>query len=573
MRLRKVNRDDTYLLGPGRQCELLVANALDIITVINTDGTIRYESPSIETVFGYSPDELVNQNVYNFIHPDDKQILVEVIERSLKTGKPVHAEFRFRHKDGLWRYLESVGNVLFNDPDIRGIVLNLRDITDRKKLQENVDYHRNYDALTGLPNRAYIMQQVQECIRNSSCNTGGRFALALLGLDRFKLINESLGYNTGDEVLKTVAERLNGCLRRGDLVARLGEDKFIILINDVQTEEDIKPIENRIQTAFAMPIVVMGHKIITSATMGIALSSVEYESPDDMLRDADIAMYRAKQNRRGSYEIFQVEMYQLAVTRFNLELDLANALEQKEFVVYYLPTVSLADGRIVGVEALVRWQHGERGLVMPDKFIPVAEESGLINAIGEGVLRTACRDLAIWRQLGRNDLRLAVNFSVKQFQTQNVPALLREVLAEYNIDAEVFELEITESTLMKHDEQTRHLIDEIERLGISIAVDDFGTGYSSLSYLKRLPCHVLKIDRSFVKDIVTDKEAVTIAKTIILMGHSLGLKVLAEGVETRDQLALLKGFGCDEIQGYLFSKPVTYEEITRMLVEQKRLDF
>lgn len=564
-RLHRANRNGFQLLGSGEICDLLMNNSLDVITMITSDGVIRYESPSIKAVLGYLPDKLVGRSMYDLVHPNDKQILLDAVTRSVKGNKPVHTEFRFRHKNGLWRYLESI--------IIKGVILCSRDISEQKTLQKRIDYHKNYDVLTGLPNRSHILKIVQEFLESDSWITEKRFALAVLGLDRFKLVNESLGHCAGDRVLKIVAERLSGCIRRGDRAARLGEDKFIILINSIQTEEDVRIVVNRVQNALTSPVVVMDQKIIISATMGITLSAVGYASSEIMLRDADIAMYRAKQNRRGSYEVFQAEMYQWAMRRFRMEQELVRALEQNEFVVYYLPTVSLNDGKIVGVEALVRWRHAERGLVMPDEFIPVAEESGLINAIGEMVLRTACKDLANWIQLGRSGLRLAVNFSVKQLHTQNVPALLKAVLTEYNIASEVFELEITESTIMNNDEQTTYLMDEIERLGISIAVDDFGIGYSSLSYLKRLPCHVIKIDRSFVKDIVDDEDATTIAKTIILMGHSLGLKVLAEGVETQEQLALLKEFGCDEIQGYLFSKPVPAGEISQILKEDKRLNF
>lgn len=548
-------------------CQLLIENSLDVISVLNSDGVIEYQSPSVTRILGYDREELTGRPAYELIHPEDREKILAISKTVTEGRNSAEGEFRFRHKNGAWRYLEAVASVFTTAAGNVGFVINSRDITDKRELEEQLLYEALHDSLTGLPNRNYLLEQLRSTVIRAKKKQNYLFGVIALGLDRFKIVNESLGFHNGDKLLQELARRLLGCVRLGDIAARIGGDRFTLLLREVKDVNDVLRVAERIQDTLGSSFMIDNQEVFTTATLGIALSDTALQDEEELLRNADIAMHRAKKASPGSWQIYHSEMYEDLFELLQLEFDLRRAVERQEFTVHYLPTISLATGRMVGAEALVRWQHPERGLVFPDQFIGAAEETRLICAIGEQVLRQACAQLKEWHELGHTDLRIAVNFSVDQFRNQDLPALVRQVLTEYGIRPENFEMEITESIIMKSKSVT--MLQELHDMGIKISIDDFGTGYSSLSYLKKIPSHVLKIDKSFIRGINTDQEDTAIAKTIILMAHSLGLQVLAEGVETKEQLDMLKQLECDEVQGYYFSKPRPGAEITQMIEQEK----
>jgi diguanylate cyclase (GGDEF)-like protein len=396
-----------------------------------------------------------------------------------------------------------------------------------------------------------------------------------LDLDRFKVVNDSLGHTVGDLLLIESAHRLQACLRGEDTVARLGGDEFVILLEDVQDLIDVTHIANRVQTDLALPYDLEGHKVFVSVSMGIVPNAAEYERPEDVLRDADIAMYRAKGQGRGRYEMFDTTMLAYATTRLEMETNLRKALERKEFVIHYQPIVELETRRIVGFEALVRWQHPTRGLISPAEFIPMAEETGLIVPIGYWVLAEACRQIREWQSLFPADppLTVSVNLSARQFAQLDLVKKVAWSLQKTGLDASGLQLELTESMIVEDAESTAAILSELRSLGVQVQIDDFGTGYSSLGYLQRLPIDTLKIDRTFVSRIGRDKGGTEIIRTILALAHDLGMKVVAEGIETDEQLSKLSAMECEYGQGYLFTKPVDSQTVEALLSKSSQRVF
>lgn len=396
-------------------------------------------------------------------------------------------------------------------------------------------------------------------------------AVMLIDLDRFKVINDTLGHAIGDRLLQEVAQRLTGCLREGDTVARLGGDEFMLLLPGVEhTKSTIKIVQKILET-FKSPFYFNDHELHITTSIGIALYPDDGEDAQTLLKNADTALHRAKEQGRNNYQFYTSTMNATALERLSLEGKLRHALEREEFVVYYQPQVSLSTGQIVGMEALVRWRHPDLGLIPPMKFIPLAEETGLIIPLGFWVLRTACAQNKAWQKAGYPPLRVAVNLSTRLFKQQTFIQVVAQTLHETGLDPDYLELELTEGIIMENIETTITTLKELKKMGVHISVDDFGTGYSSLAYLKRFPIDTLKIDRSFVLDITTDPDDAMIAMLIINVAHHLKLRVIAEGVETKEQLAFLRSHGCDEIQGYLFSRPLPAEEFVRLLQERRTL--
>jgi diguanylate cyclase (GGDEF)-like protein len=391
-----------------------------------------------------------------------------------------------------------------------------------------------------------------------------------MDLDRFKIINDSLGHSTGDRLLVAVAQRLQSCIRPGDIVSRFGGDEFALLLDDIKHLNDATHLANRIQKELAMPFELGGHEVFTSASIGIAISTTGYDQAEDILRDADVAMYRAKSRGKARYEIFDTDMHANALKIMKLEADLRRAIERGEFHLLYQPIISLGNGRITGAEALIRWNHPEQGIILPADFIPLSEENGYITNIGVWALSTACRQNRVWQDSGFPDLLMKVNFSARQFRHKEIVKDIKEVLKETGVSPVGLDIEITESVAT--DEGCYPILKEMSDLGVRISIDDFGTGYSSLGALKNLPIDVVKIDRSFIRDMTTDSNDEAIVKAIIAMAHNLNLKVIAEGVETEDQRSFLKKRGCDEMQGFLFSRPVTAQQFTELL-ERERMKF
>ncbi len=454
-----------------------------------------------------------------------------------------------------------------------------QEIGERKRIEEELFYRAFHDALTDLPNRTLFINYLERSIERHEEDDHYLFAVLFLDLDRFKLINDSLGHLIGDQLLITIARRLEENVRSNDVVARLGGDEFVILLDGIQNIHEAQSIANHIQHSLALPINLNTkdrgeHQIFTTASIGITASTRNYKLPEDILRDADTAMYQAKDKGKARYELFESGQYTRAVTRLRLEADLWQALNRQEFILYYQPIVSLSSGRISGVEALLRWLHPRQGLIMPEKFIYMAEETGLIVSIGEWMLRTACAQTKNWHEAGYDFLRLAVNISSRQFQQQNLPTLIEDVLQETGLAPQMLELEITGSITLIDNEQNLSDLKKLRVMGVGISIDDFGLG-SSLEYLKLLPLDTLKIDPSFIHDLMTKTahprkgDDVTIVTAIISMAHSLNLKVIAEGVETEAQLTFLRQQHCNEIQGYLVSQPVLAETFTQLLPREQ----
>jgi diguanylate cyclase (GGDEF)-like protein/PAS domain S-box-containing protein len=529
-----------------------------------------YFSPRWKVMLGYQENEIENrpEEWLDRIHVADRERVKDEIAAHQRGLTPhFESENRVLHKDGSFRWMLSRGLAV---RDASGKALRMAGS------QTDITGGKVADALTGLPNRLLFIDRLVRLIEHTKRHKDYLFAVLFLDLDGFKMINDSLGHAIGDQLLIGVANRLEKCLRISDTVtrieklftlARLGGDEFTILLDQVRDSSDATLVADRIMKAIAAPFDLAGKKLFTSASIGIALSNIGYEKPEDLLRDADTAMYRAKTLGKGRYEVFDLEMRRSVIARLQLETDLRTALEREEFRNFYQPIVSLDSGRIIGFEALLRWQHPSRGLLQPSHFIPVAEETGMIREIGWWNLQKACWQISAWNA-SRKDappLTMSVNISVKQFVQPNLAAEIGKLLAEVGLPPDTLKLEITESTVMADPSAAEAMLAQIKALGVQLSIDDFGTGYSSLSYLHRFPLDTLKIDRSFTKAIGQEGDSMEIVRTILPMATSLRLNVVAEGVETAEQLAVLRKLQCTYAQGYYFSEPVTADEAGALL--------
>jgi diguanylate cyclase (GGDEF)-like protein len=441
-----------------------------------------------------------------------------------------------------------------------------QEVTERKHVQKQLKRQVYFDQLTELPNRALFQKRLNRILERSKKHKNYLFAVLFMDLDDFKIINDSLGHIIGDQLLVSVARSLETCVRSVDTVARFGGDEFAILLDNISNVSDATRIADRVQKKLKLPLNLSGHYVVSSVSIGIALNTKDYDREKDLLRDADTAMYHSKEKGKSRYEIFDTEMHNSVMKRLKLEAELRQAVEREEFIIYYQPIVSVINGRIVGVEALVRWQHPQYGLIPPNEFISVAEDTGLIALIGKWVLRTACAQNKVWNDAGYEQLRIDVNFSAYQFHQQNITKLIKEVLQETDMNPQLLDIEITESIAME--DNSIGILNELSEMGVRTSIDDFGTGHSSLGSLKRFPINELKIDKSFIKDIAVDPDTEAIVRAIIAMAHTLKIKVIAEGVETEEQLVFLQSNLCEEAQGYLFSPPVPEEEFTKLLREK-----
>ncbi len=531
-----------------------------------------YYSPRWKAMLGYREDEISSRpdEWFNRVHPDDlKQLKADLAGHLDGRPNSFKNEHRILHRNGSYRWVLSQG-LAVRDADWHPtrIAGSLSDITQRKMTEARLMYNASHDALTGLPNRVLFMNHLERVIERAEEQPDYMFAVLFLDLDRFKAINDSLGHIVGDQLLVAVAERLEKCVRLGDTVARFGGDEFAILLDGIREADDATHVVERIQSQLTLPFMLDEHEVFTATSIGIALSTTGYEWPEDILRDADAAMYKAKAQGKGGHTTFETDIRAQVVAAWQLEAELRQAVERQEFCLYYQPIVSATSNRIVGVEALLRWQHPQRGLLTPGDFISLAEETGLIVPISEWVLQTACAQAQAWRTAGYADLRMAINVSPRQLQRGNrqlsLLTVVEKVLAETGLAAQFLELEITEHMTSTNDDLNLANLNDLSLLGIKISVDDFGIS-SSLGFLRDFPINTLKIDQSFVKNITEVDNEATILKAIITMAHSLALNVIAEGVETREQLTFLQSQECDEIQGYLFSRPVPAEVLTRLL--------
>ncbi len=453
----------------------------------------------------------------------------------------------------------------------KGVLEQLKqEIRLRRQAEQHLLHEAFHDKLTGLPNRALFLDRLEQTIRRAKRHQESLFAVILVDFDRFRVVNESLGPEAGDQLLVAMARRLRRWLRAGDTVARLGGDEFTMLIHEISDVSDTIRVAKRVQREVAVPLILYGHEVVTSASIGIVVGGPGYDKPQDILRDADMALHRAKTRGKACYQVFDKAMHERAVSRLKLENDLRRAVERQEFQIHYQPIISLKVGRIIGLEALVRWQHPRRGMVSPMEFVPLAEETGMIVPIGLWVLREACRQMGDWlTQFGTDEpLSVNVNLSSRQFSQPDLVEQIDQIFRDRRLEAGNLILEITESVVMERAESAAAILAQLKDLGVRLSIDDFGTGYSSLSYLHTFPIDSLKIDRSFIGKMSLDSRNMEIVRTIMVLARNLGMDVTAEGIETADQLAQLRALECEYGQGYFFSKPLDGEAITRLLASK-----
>jgi diguanylate cyclase (GGDEF)-like protein/PAS domain S-box-containing protein len=511
---------------------------------------------------GESPEEWMRR-----VHPDDAAALRAALEAHVEGRSPhFESEHRMLHRDGGYRWMLSRG-IVVRDKEGRASRMagSQTDITDRKRAEERLIHDAFHDALTGLPNRALFMDRLGQAVERYRRNREQAFAVIFLDLDRFKIVNDSLGHTAGDRLLVEVGHRLAACARAGDTVARLGGDEFTILLEGARDAHAAVHMAERVQKHLARPCDLGGHQLSTSASIGIALSGIGESRAEDILRDANIAMHRAKSAGKARHQVFDAVMHSQAIEILRVETELRRAVAGGEMIVCYQPIVSLRDGRVSGVEALVRWQHPERGLVFPEKFLATAEETGLIIEIDRLVLDEACRRASDWRRRGAAGPSVAVNLSAKHFSAPDLVERVGETLARHRLAPSALKLEITEGVLMSDSEAVKATLTKLREAGVDLYLDDFGTGYSSLSYLHRFPLTALKIDRSFIARIGPKGEQSELARAIVMMALSLKLSVIAEGIETDSQLAYLCAMGCELGQGNLFSRPASAADVEAML--------
>jgi diguanylate cyclase (GGDEF)-like protein/PAS domain S-box-containing protein len=549
----------------------LVQRASDLITVVGPDATIVYQSPSSERVIGYSAEELLGTRFDRLVAEDDAGHLLRVLADgsayARRDGELV--ECVLRHRDGSLRQFEILHTNLLEDEHVGGIVLNARDISERKAFEEQLAHQAFHDPVTNLPNRALFVERAKHAIGRSR-REGRKLGVMFLDLDDFKTINDSLGHDAGDEALIDVAKRLSASIRLSDTAARFGGDEFVVLLEDLLDTDTAVEIAERILEDLRQPLVIAGKELSLRGSIGISiLEESSAASADELIRDADAAMYIAKRDGKGGYRLFEAEMHTGVLARLELRADLQRALADGQLEVHYQPIVRLADDRVAGLEALLRWQHPERGLVGPEEFIPFAEETGLIVPIGRWVLREACRQAAELARLspGAPRLYMCVNLSAKQLQQSDIVADVRDALADSGVQPEFLTLEITETMLIEEPEAAVGKLKQLRALGVRIAMDDFGTGYSSLSYLSRFPVDVIKMDRSFLKGGVSP-EAADLSSAIVALGSSLALDVVAEGIELDEQMQRLRDLGCEFGQGFHFARPMEAHRLGAYLADR-----
>ncbi len=571
--LERSNQELQARIGELKQTELALRESQERYTLVvqsthdglwdwNLKTNEIYFSPRWKTMLGYTEDKINNSLAEWFkrVHPEDMEQFKGELSAHL-AGLTTHFEneHRLLHQDGEYRWMLCQGiavrDAAGNPYRIAG---SQTDITLNKANEAKLIYQAFHDVLTGLPNRMWFMEQIESALKRSKEDRNYVFALLFLDLDRFKVVNDSLGHIFGDRLLVAIAQKLKACLSPKDSIARLGGDEFTILLEDIKDISDATKMADRIYQELSLPFDLSGHEVFTTVSIGIAISTLGYDRPEDLLRDADMTMYRAKALGKGRLEVFDPTLHDRAMARLQLEIDLRRALERQELQLHYQPIVSFNNGRIIGYEALVRWQHPQRGWVSPVEFIPLAEETGLIIPLGLWVLRQACQQLRIWQQQQQQDppLTVNVNLSGKQFSQPNLIENIKQVLQETGLDASSLKLEITESVLVENATPAVAILKQLKALGIKLAIDDFGTGYSSLSYLHQMPIDTLKIDRSFVNNVDCDPEKIEMIRTIVSLAWNLGMNVVAEGVETKKQMYQLQALRCDYGQGYYFSRPL-----------------
>lgn len=583
MQLQRIRR---RLAERDQLFQAITENAADMIAVVDGAGNRIYNSPAYERILGYSADELRSTSSIEQIHPDDRPRVAEAAQKARSTGAGERLEYRIRHRDGSWRILESTASPVRNAKgEIEKLVIVNRDITDRKRAEQMLAHNAFHDGLTNLPNRALFLDRLQRALALCKRHPDYIFAVLFIDIDEFKVFNDSLGHSVGDELLVQIGQRLTSSLReidtvalphagdisKDDTLARLGGDEYSVLLEDIRNPSDAIRVAERLQQRLSAPFVVRGYDIVIAASMGIALSNPQCVRAEDLLRDANIAMYRAKRTGKARCEVFDTAMHAGAVRRLELETELRKALELGEFRTYYQPIISLQTGRITGFEALTRWQRADR-LLAPAEFISVADETGLIIPMNRLLLRQACQQLRAWHNQfpGPDPLTMSVNVTAKEFAHPDLAKGIQQILQETGIDPCVVQLEITETIAMGDSEKAGWVLAQLKSLGVRLSVDDFGTGYSSLSRLQQFPVDSLKVDRAFVSQMDADTEVRKIVQVIIMLAQTLGLTTVAEGAETEAQVNQLKELGCGYAQGYFFSQPLDPAAMSDLLAKINR---
>ncbi len=541
------------------------SNAIIICSAQGPDYAIEYVNPAFESITGYSADDVIGKTLRSLQGASQDHQNLEEISAALREKREGHAVLRNYRKDGTgyWNDL-YIAPVRDDGGEIVNFVVAQYDISAVMRYEAELEFQARHDALTGLANRNLLNERLERAISNAR-HGGTELWVVFVDLDRFKFVNDTLGHEAGDILLKTLAERLKLAVREADTVARMGGDEFVLVLPEGAGRDAGMTVIQNIMDAVATPLQIQSHEFFLTCSVGIAAYPSDGGTAEALTKHADIAMYRAKELGRNTWQFYTPAMSERTLQRLEIEADLRHALERDEFCLHYQPQLDLASGAVIGMEVLLRWQHPQHGMIAPSRFISLAEEMGLINPIGTWVLRQACTQTRAWHQAGLGELRVAVNLSPRQFTQKGLVESIAAILYETGLDARFLELEVTESMVMSDVDNAITILRDLKHLGVQIAVDDFGTGYSSLSYLRRFPIDVLKIDQSFVNDIAREEDDAAIVRAIISLGHGLRLKVIAEGVETVEQLEFLRNHGCNQVQGYLFSKPLPAPEFAALV--------
>ncbi|MES0370682.1 MAG: EAL domain-containing protein [Mariprofundaceae bacterium] len=542
--------------------------SVEAVVCVDEEQNIILFNHGAEDIFGYSSEEVLGKSIdilmpekYRAMHYQHMQNFIESDENSRHMKR--RAEIVGLRKNGEQFPAEaSISKVHVNDKVI--VTSILQDITERKQAYEKLAHQANYDSLTSLPNRALLNDRLEHAFERAR-RDNNKVAVLFLDLNRFKSVNDTLGYSVGDKLLVEVSERLTSRMREEDTIGRLVGDEFLIIMEGLNRASDAGTLAQKLADSFIEPFIIEGHELFMSTSIGISIFPDDGEKKSEQISNADVAMYQVKKDDKNTYQFYSQELTTAAVERATLESHLRCAVQRNELILHYQPQVSLKTGEIIGAEALVRWQHPEMGMVSPGKFIPLAEECGLIVPIGEWVLRTACKQMATWKRKGYPLDLMAVNIAGPQITQIDLVSLAKDVLEETGLEPQHLELEITEGFVMHNPIQAIRLLYELKKLGVVLAIDDFGTGHSSLAYLKQFPVDKLKIDQSFVKNVTNDKHDAAIARAIITLGHALDLNVIAEGIEAEEQRDFLHSEDCDEGQGYLYGRPVEAEAFEKLL--------
>ncbi len=562
--------------------QIVTENAADMIALVDVKGHRLYNSPAYKRILGYSAAELGETSAFEQIHPDDRFKVLEAAREARSTGIGKKLEYRIRHKDGSWRVLESIASTIRDQKgEVAKLVIVNRDVTERKRAEEQLEHNSFHDALTGLPNRRLFLDRLQHLFDRAQRSPERQYAVLFVDLDAFKVFNDTMGPAVGDQVLVEIGRRLGVCLRNDDTVSRpqneipmmetvlsrMGGDEFTILLEAVTDPSHAMRAAKRILSVVAEPFLVEGREVRTSASVGIALSTPTHERAEDLLQEADVAMRRAKAMGGSRCEVFDEAMHTRAVNRLKLEAELRQAIGQRQFRVYYQPITDLQTKRITGLEALLRWQHPEQGLISPYKFIAAAEDTGLLVPAGQWLILEACKQLSTWTaEIPTMDpVSMNVNVSARQLADARFVPDMEAALRQTGVDASRLHLEMTESVAAADPKLTATVLSHLKHLRVGVILDDFGTGNSSLSGLRQLPLDALKIDRSLIGGMLTDRATCETVELIIVLAHKLKLQVIAEGIETTRQLDHLQALGCDLGQGYLFSPPVEAKAAEELL--------